>query len=127
MIALSELRPRGRLDRAGFWFRHLTVVPLALWIVIAAGQSLGAPYDIPLVLVFVALLVSTWGRRLHDRGHSAWWLLGVLVPVVGAVVLVIECGFRGAAQGDKFDNTGPVVRPDYLSVEGAPNHSPVRQ
>ena len=126
-ILLSELGTRGRLSRTGFWLRHLTVVPLALWAVIAAGQSPGAPYDLPLVLIFVALLVSIWGRRLHDRGHSAWWLLGVFVPVIGAVGLVIECGLRGTANGEKRDSPGPVMHADYLSVEGAPNQSPSRQ
>lgn len=38
-------------------------------------------------------------RRLHDTDRSAWWLLIVLVPLVGAIVwLVFMCldGTRGA-------------------------------
>ena len=127
MIQLRELGTRGRLSRRGFWLRHLTVVPLALWIVIAAGQSPGAPYDLPLVLLFVALLMSIWGRRLHDRGHSAWWLLGVFVPVIGAVVLIVECGLRGTARGESRYGADPGMRADYVAVAGTPYRSPSRQ
>ena len=28
-------------------------------------------------------------RRLHDTGRSAWWLLIVLVPLIGVIVLLI--------------------------------------
>jgi uncharacterized membrane protein YhaH (DUF805 family) len=127
MIQLNELLTSGRLGRKGFWIRHLTVVPLGLWTVIAAGQSPGAPYDLPLVLVFVALLISIWGRRLHDRGHSAWWLLGVFVPVIGAVALVAECGFRGTARGESRWGPDPGMRTDYVTVTGAPHPSASRQ
>jgi uncharacterized membrane protein YhaH (DUF805 family) len=28
-------------------------------------------------------------RRLHDTNHSAWWLLIAVIPVIGAIVLLI--------------------------------------
>ena len=28
-------------------------------------------------------------RRLHDTGRSAWWILIGLVPIVGAIVLLV--------------------------------------
>ncbi|HEY4068524.1 MAG TPA: DUF805 domain-containing protein [Burkholderiaceae bacterium] len=123
MILSSELSTRGRLSRPGFWLRHLIAVPIALWVVVAAGHSPGAPYDVPLALVLVAMLVSIWGRRLHDRGHSAWWLLAVVVPVLGALALIVEAGLRGTApRGDRF---GPPtgLRAHYLSVSGAPTQA----
>ena len=120
MHLLSEMSPRGRLTRTGFWLRHLLLVPIGLWVVIAAGNSPGAPFDVPLALLLVAMLVSIWGRRLHDRGHSAWWLLGVVVPVIGALALMMECGLRGSAtRGDRYGpRTG--LRAHYLTVSGAP-------
>ena len=127
MIRLTEVSTRGRLGPSGFWLRHLTFVPLALWAAIAAGQSPGAPYDLALVLVCLALLISIWGRRLHDRGHSAWWLLGVCVPIIGAVVLIVECGLRGTVHGSNRYGTEPGTRDDYLCVRGAPNQTLSRQ
>jgi len=28
-------------------------------------------------------------RRLHDTGRSGWWLLIALVPLIGAIVLLV--------------------------------------
>jgi uncharacterized membrane protein YhaH (DUF805 family) len=40
-----------------------------------------------LVLLLPSLAVSI--RRLHDTDRSGWWLLIMLVPLVGAVVLIV--------------------------------------
>ena len=28
-------------------------------------------------------------RRLHDTGRSAWWFLVCLIPMIGAIVIVV--------------------------------------
>jgi uncharacterized membrane protein YhaH (DUF805 family) len=100
---LGELRTTGRLSRGAFLLRHVVALPLLLWATIAAGASPGPPYDLPLALLTTLFLISVWGRRLHDRGRSAWWLLAVLVPVVGALGLIVGCFFlRSRASGDRF-------------------------
>jgi len=115
-VVLSEFRPRGRLTRSGFWLRHLTLVPIGLWLVIAAAETLGSPYDLPFVVAFVLLLVSIWGRRLHDRGRSAWWLLATLVPVLGPLFLIVECGLRGSSPAAAKFGPEPGLRGDYVTV-----------
>tara|TARA_B100001093_G_scaffold190891_1_gene183410 strand:+ start:110 stop:376 length:267 start_codon:yes stop_codon:yes gene_type:complete len=30
--------------------------------------------------------LSVTARRLHDRGHSAWWIIGLIVPVLNFIV-----------------------------------------
>ena len=40
-----------------------------------------------LVVLLPGLGVSV--RRLHDTDHSGWWLLILLVPLVGVIVLLI--------------------------------------
>ena len=91
----NEFLPWGRLTRFGFWTRHLLVLPLAIGTCIAAATLAGAPWDLAPVALTLFFLVSVWGRRLHDRGRSAWWLCLVAVPIVGALFLLIECGLRG--------------------------------
>src|SRR5512139_3311951 len=46
---------------------------------------LGTLYALAVLLPSLAVGV----RRLHDTGRSGWWLLIGLVPVVGAVVLLV--------------------------------------
>ena len=33
--------------------------------------------------------------RLHDRGHSAWWLLFNLLPIAGPIVLLVQMCLAG--------------------------------
>lgn len=115
MYLLAEFRPFGRMTRLGFWLRHLIALPVALALVIAA-QELSSTLELTASALLTLFLISTWSRRLHDRGHSAWRLLAVLVPVVGAVYLSIECALR---RGDPQANIygSPVgLRSDYTTV-----------
>lgn len=113
---LNEFCLRGRLTRAGFWLRNVSIVPIGLWLVIAAGETPGRPYDLLLVAALVLLLVSIWGRRLHDRGRSAWWLLATLVPVLGPLFLMVECGLRGTSPVAAKFGPEPGIRDDYVRV-----------
>ena len=114
-----EFRTYGRIARQGFWLRHLLALPAALALVIAAQEVDGA-MERAASAALTLFLVSTWSRRLHDRGYSAWRLLAVLVPVAGALYLSFECGMRkGNTQANRF---GPPVgvRADYTIVGDAP-------
>ena len=114
---LREFDVTGRLSRGGFWLRHVTSVPLGLWMASAAQEWPGPPFDLPISVLLTVMLVSIWGRRLHDRGRSAWWLLATLVPVLGALFLVIECGFRASSAGASRFGREAGVRADYLAVK----------
>lgn len=116
----DELSITGRVSRRGFWLRHVTLVPLASWLCAASGQVPGAPWDLPFALLATLLLVSIWGRRLHDRGRSAWWLLGVAVPVLGALWLMVECALRGSSSLANHYGSAPGLRADYLTVQTSP-------
>jgi uncharacterized membrane protein YhaH (DUF805 family) len=121
---IGELRTSGRVSRLGFWIRHATLVPLALWLTIVAADSPGAPYDLALAGLSTLLLVSVWGRRLHDRGRSAWWLLAVFVPVLGALALMIECGLRGTRPGAGSERDTTPRRRDYARVGAGQRKEP---
>jgi uncharacterized membrane protein YhaH (DUF805 family) len=84
----------GRATRSEFWWFFLF-----LWLVLVMaditdsvlGTHFG-PVGLIEILAFLALvlpLVAVGGRRLHDTSKSAWWLLIYLVPLLGALVLLI--------------------------------------
>lgn len=95
MSAWNELTTTGRLGRAGFWLRHLVGLPIGLFLCIGADDLVGPFVGLVAAAFTTLFLVSTWGRRLHDRGRSAWWLLLAALPVAGALLLIVDCAFLG--------------------------------
>lgn len=116
---MGEFSTAGRLSRWGFWWRHLLLLPLALFLCVSATQLLGEPVDVLPALLTTVFLVSVWGRRLHDRGRSAWWLLVVALPVLGALWLLVECGLRASVDRSRYGAPAG-LRPDYVTVGAAP-------
>ena len=116
MRAWNELTTTGRLGRTGFWLRHVVGLPIALFLCIAADSLLGPSAGLVAAALTTLLLVSTWGRRLHDRGRSAWWLLLAAVPVAGALLLIVDCAFLGPRDSAQRHGALSGVRVDYRTV-----------
>jgi uncharacterized membrane protein YhaH (DUF805 family) len=80
----------GRARRAEYWW-----FSLATLIVGVVLSVLGAVSSIFLILYYVyalAVLIPSLAvgiRRLHDTDRSGWWLLIALIPLVGAIVLIV--------------------------------------
>ena len=80
----------GRARRAEFWW-----YALANFIVSVVLNLLQAAASIFVVLVVIyglAVLIpgiAVGIRRLHDTGKTGWWLLIVLIPLVGIIVLIV--------------------------------------
>lgn len=82
---------KGRSQRKEYWMFTLFNL-LAFFVLSVAGGMLGDQaelltgiYSLGVLLPSVAVTV----RRLHDIGRSGWWALLMVVPVVGARILVI--------------------------------------
>ena len=116
MSAWNELSTTGRLGRAGFWLRNVVGLPICLGLCIAADSTAGPAAGLAAAALTTLLLVSTWGRRLHDRGRSAWWLLLTAVPVAGALALIVDCAFLGPRESGQRFGARPGVALDYRTV-----------
>ena len=86
----------GRSTRAEYWWWILfaSVTALILTIVdiqigTASEMGFGVLYSVFVLATFIpglAVLV----RRLHDVGKSGWFLLIGLIPLVGAIVVLVS-------------------------------------
>jgi uncharacterized membrane protein YhaH (DUF805 family) len=82
----------GRARRSEFWWYTLfaSAVYLVVALIDAAMNTtlLGLIVSLGLLLPTLAVTV----RRLHDTGRSGWWILIGLIPLAGAIVLLVfEC------------------------------------
>jgi uncharacterized membrane protein YhaH (DUF805 family) len=80
----------GRSSRSAYWWFYLfnilvLVAALAIDYALGTGGIIYALAAIALLLPNLAVAV----RRLHDAGHSGWWLLIGLLPIIGAIVLLV--------------------------------------
>jgi uncharacterized membrane protein YhaH (DUF805 family) len=110
------LTTAGRLGRAGFWLRNAVGLPACLFACIGADSMVGPAAGLVAAALTTLFLVSTWGRRLHDRGRSAWWLLLAALPVLGALALIVDCAFLGTRNGGRRYAQAAGVALDYRTV-----------
>ncbi len=86
----------GRARRSEYWYFVLFNLIISFVIGFTFGVIAGI-LDMPalanlaylwsLAVFIPGLAVSA--RRLHDIGRSGWWLLLSLIPLVGAIILII--------------------------------------
>ncbi len=111
----------GRARRKEYWmFVLINIIVLLVLSLVdsAAGLAtddggvglLGGLYALAVLIPTIAVAA----RRLHDTGRSAWWLLIALIPIIGAIVLIVFY----VIEGDSGDNAyGP--DPKATAARGA--------
>ena len=96
----------GRINRAKFW-ACVGVIFVGAVIAMILDNILGTtfnhmPYGFIYLLYAFAMLYSVfavYAKRWHDRGKSGWWSLIILVPFIGAIWFLVECGILEGAKG----------------------------
>ena len=86
----------GRAPRAEYWWFYLLVIVIYFVGMILdsmIGSNFGGSgYGMFTALAAVALLIpslAAGARRLHDTDRSGWWLLIALIPLIGAIILLV--------------------------------------
>jgi uncharacterized membrane protein YhaH (DUF805 family) len=116
---------QGRINRAKFWFIHIAMdVVFIVLMAIGFGSAALSSGDpdaamaaagttgiislllcIPLIWIGLAISVKRW----HDRNKSGWWILISLVPVIGGLWFLIECGFLRGTMGPNTYGSDPLA------------------
>jgi uncharacterized membrane protein YhaH (DUF805 family) len=118
----------GRARRAEYWWFILFTIIVSAILGVIDGALFGysvttetgegmAAFDVRSVGVLapiwsLATLIPTLAvsaRRLHDTGRSGWWLLIMLIPLIGAIVLIVWFASRGTPGTNQYgaDPIGP--------------------
>ena len=87
---------KGRARRKEYWFFLLfnLIVSLALTVVDFMTGTLDSELGMGLLsgLYSLAILIPSLAvtvRRLHDTDRTGWWLLIGMIPLIGAIVLLV--------------------------------------
>ncbi|WP_337659890.1 DUF805 domain-containing protein [Anderseniella sp. Alg231-50] len=117
------LSMNGRIGRGKFWIGILALMVAAfllsfllgmigLMSVDETGMPVGAGYWIGLLILMAVTIwpsICIYGKRFHDRDKSAWWMLIGLVPIVGGIWLLVECGLLQGTDGPNRFGADPVA------------------
>ena len=105
---------QGRIRRRDYWLWAIVssiafaiILNIAM-MVLGVGKSMAETGTLPATfwLVYIILLlpllwisVCLQIKRWHDRDKSGWWILIGLIPIIGGIWALIECGFLDGTQG----------------------------
>jgi len=124
----------GRINRAKWWLGMLAlfVAQMVLWAILGSVFGLSAmgsfdPNDaaaaeammeqmsgmiIPMIILVAVMLypsLAVHTKRWHDRNKSGWWSLIVLIPMVGAIWLIVELGVLRGTDGENRYGPDPLM------------------
>lgn len=138
-VTLESILPHlwisGRSSRAEWWRVHIVCAVMLtvfehMFIARLERGFGGADLQWVSLLWAVVSLALAWVsfasvvRRMHDRGKSGWWALLYLVPGIGWLWLLIECGFlpgkTAARQAPAFT---PAPSPARAAAPSRPVHA----
>ena len=106
-----------RACRSEYWYWVLFVV-IGVIVTKIIDYAIGYPvtYFIFSLAIFIPGL-AVGIRRLHDLDRSGWWILLSLIPLVGAIILIVWFCSQGTQGTNRFGQdplggmTPPIPRP----------------
>ncbi|MDD5405596.1 MAG: DUF805 domain-containing protein [Sulfurovaceae bacterium] len=82
----------GRASRSEYWwFALFIILGDILFSISNSCESMSFSEILYIIFNLIVLLPSlaVGARRLHDTGKSGWWQLIGLIPIAGAIVLIV--------------------------------------
>lgn len=80
----------GRARRKEYWLFNLFNFIIIVALVFVEGL-VGGPGVLAMIYILAMLIpgFSVSVRRLHDTDRSGWWILLVLIPLLGEIALLV--------------------------------------
>jgi uncharacterized membrane protein YhaH (DUF805 family) len=112
----------GRARRSEYWFIQLFLVltnlaAAAIDLLLMGGDvdrfianGGGGIVGLIWILITIVPALAVLVRRLHDTNRSGWWALIGLVPIAGAIVLLIFT-LADSTEGENAYGASPKVLP----------------
>jgi len=103
----------GRARRKEFWYFVLCNLAISFaLIILSCIPILGWLFRVVSSLMGLALFIPNLAigiRRLHDTDRSGWWILLALIPLVGAIILIVWAAMEGTVGDNQY---GPDPKAD---------------
>ena len=100
----------SRANRKQWWLwlvlPFMVIGILLVFVDMTTGDTIRKPVSAfsvvsSLLSLIPAIIVHI--KRFHDRDKSGWWVLIALIPIIGAIWLLIELGFlKGTSGPNRF-------------------------
>jgi uncharacterized membrane protein YhaH (DUF805 family) len=102
---------KGRVTRTVFWiFQICWIVLFAVVNALTQAVSSSGAVSVLSLVGLLFLFATFWPlfaiqvKRWHDRNKSGWWCFIGLVPIIGGVWTLIECGILPSVdEGNRFN------------------------
>ena len=110
----------GRIGRQSFWIVLLGLLALhglleGLTPVVANpadAESAMSATQLLFILLTLWIQLAVQIKRWHDLDKSGWWALIGLVPVIGPLWILLECGLLRGTQGENRFGPDPLQQHD---------------
>jgi uncharacterized membrane protein YhaH (DUF805 family) len=84
----------GRLSKGVFWLASLFYWSVFYVLYNLFLFSIGEQATFILYPLLFWIITATSIKRLHDQDYSGYWLLTILIPVLGSLWLIWRLGFK---------------------------------
>lgn len=106
----------GRINRAKFWagvgvLFGIGVVAMIIDNILGLQLTQDGAGIVSIIASIASLYfgLALYAKRWHDRDKSGWWSLIVLVPVIGAIWILVELGMLVGTGGPNRYGPDPLA------------------
>jgi uncharacterized membrane protein YhaH (DUF805 family) len=97
----------GRARRKEYWM--FVLINTIISIILSIIESILHISNVISLLYSLAIMIpslAVGARRLHDTGKSGWWQLIGLIPIIGAIILIVFMA-TDSSEGDNQYGPNP--------------------